>query len=83
MFNNKDLTKVFDDRWKANHNDDVKINKDNNKRFNDRLFDVKDEDGEIKGNLQRNFDRLNKNLETSKKLQIENRIRNLRGKNNG
>jgi len=62
MFNNKDLTKVFDDRWKANHNDDVKINKDNNKRFNDRL---------------------NKNLETSKKLQIENRIRNLRGKNNG
>ena len=43
MFNNRqeDLTKVFDRTWKANHNDDVKIAREKEKKFMDRMFNVK------------------------------------------
>ena len=43
MFNNRqeDLTKVFDRTWKANHNNDVKIAREKERKFMDRMFNVK------------------------------------------
>lgn len=42
MFNRKleDLTEVFDKRWKANHNDDVKVARESEKKFMDKMFNV-------------------------------------------
>ncbi len=41
MFNNnqRDLTKIFDNQWKANHNDMKKI-ENHEKDFVDRMFNV-------------------------------------------
>ena len=43
MFNRRqeDLTKVFDRNWKASHNDDVKIVRENEKKFMDKMFNNK------------------------------------------
>ena len=42
---NKDLTQIFDARWKANHNyEAVRQAKEKDKRFIDRMFNKKTED---------------------------------------
>ena len=40
MLNNRqeDLSKVFDKRWKANHNDDVKLAREKEKKFMNEMF---------------------------------------------
>ena len=64
MNRNEDLTKVFDRTWKANHNNDVKEARAKEKKFWDKMFNVKESNtssrgvitpGEQVGNLQRNM----------------------------
>ena len=38
MDRNEDLTKVFDRRWKANHNDDVQRAREKEKKFMNKMF---------------------------------------------
>lgn len=40
MNRQEDLTKVFDKRWKANHNDDVKKARDKEKDFMNKMFNT-------------------------------------------
>lgn len=42
MNRNEDLTKVFDRTWKANHNNDVKEARAKEKKFWDKMFNVKE-----------------------------------------
>lgn len=66
MFNRRleDLTVVFDKRWKANHNNDVKIIREKEKKFMDKMFNVNNSvnntkpltPGERASNLQSNMD---------------------------
>lgn len=64
MERNEDLTKVFDRTWKANHNNDVKEARIKEKKFWDKMFNVKESNtssrgvitpSEQVGNLQRNM----------------------------
>ena len=65
MFNRRqeDLTKVFDRNWKANHNDDVKIAREKERKFMDKMFNKKNvineniplTPGERASNLQNNI----------------------------
>lgn len=41
MNRQEDLIKVFDKRWKANHNDDVKNAKEKEKKFMNKMFNNK------------------------------------------
>ena len=38
---NEDLTRVFDRTWKANHNNDVKEARTKEKKFWNKMFNVK------------------------------------------
>ena len=42
MERNEDLTKVFDRTWKANHNNDVKEVRSREKKFWNKMLNVKD-----------------------------------------
>lgn len=42
MERNEDLTKVFDRTWKANHNNDVKEARTKEKKFWNKMFNVKE-----------------------------------------
>ena len=64
MERNEDLTKVFDRTWKANHNNDVKEARTKEKKFWNKMFNVKESytssrgvitPSEQVGNLQRNM----------------------------
>ncbi len=82
----EDLTKVFDRTWKANHNDDVKEAREKEKKFIDKMFNVKTPLEEKKlpkpltpneqvSNLQRNMNSMNN-------FNNQNRINNIKGKIN-
>ena len=77
---NKDLTEIFNENWKANHNDDVKIAREKEKEFWNKMFDVNSSGGNVVGNMQRDFDNLNKNINSNNEIRRQNRINNLRGK---
>ena len=64
MLNNRqeDLSKVFDKRWKANHNDDVKLAREKEKKFMNEMFGTNNREkvkpltpGERASNLQNNI----------------------------
>lgn len=50
MFNNRqeDLSKVFDRNWKANHNDDVKVARNREKQFMDKMFNTSSRQNSVK-----------------------------------
>lgn len=60
----EDLTKVFDRTWTANHNDVAKREREREKAFVDKMFNVKNKKEEVKfetpgmkaQNLQKNMD---------------------------
>ena len=64
---NKDLTQVFDQRWKANHNyEAVKQAKEHDKNFIDKMFN-KNKEEKPKQNInymQERLKRLNDNMST-------------------
>ncbi len=74
---NRDLTEIFDDRWKANHNDDVKQAKQREIEFINKMFDVKATKTTTCNNSQDNLERLNKNIQNANNWnrQIQNKNR--------
>lgn len=60
---NRDLIEVFDDRWKANHNDDVKKAKEREINFINQMFNVKPTSSTKRNTSQDNLARLNKNMQ--------------------
>lgn len=74
---NRDLTEVFDDRWKANHNDDVKKAKQREIDFINKMFDVKTSQTLSPNSSQENLARLNKNIQDANNWnrQIQNKNR--------
>lgn len=68
MERNEDLTKVFDRTWKANHNNDVQVARTKEKKFWNKMFNVKETESskrriptpnEQVSNLQRNINSAN------------------------
>jgi hypothetical protein len=80
---NRDLTEVFDAKWKANHNDDVKKLKERDRIRNNKLFSSNPSEYEKKDDF--NFP--NNNIKSSREIQLErldrnmSNLRNMRGKN--
>jgi hypothetical protein len=62
---NKDLTQVFDQRWKANHDyDSVKKAREQEKKFTDKMFNVKNNTNvpNISNSVEERVNRLNQNI---------------------
>lgn len=75
---NRDLTEVFDARWKANHNDDIKNLRDKERKFINKLFNVKEEKDDfvrpkVKSSREIQLERLEKNMNN-----LKNRNNNFR-----
>ena len=75
MNRQEDLTKVFDKRWKANHNDDVKKARDKEKDFMNKMFNTNINTisnnsvitpGEMGSNLHNNMESANRGINQSK-----------------
>ena len=67
---NKDLTQVFDDRWKANHNyEQVRQARENEKNFIDKMFHNKAPKQEDKtvNYMEARLKRLQENMNAVKK----------------
>ena len=74
----EDLTTVFDKRWKANHNDDIKIAREKEKDFADKMF------GNTNNNINKNYNtpqdrlnNLNNNINNARTGQIQNNLNNI------
>lgn len=80
----EDLTKVFDRTWKANHNDDVKRARKEEKKFIDRLFNVKPSIEKMtKSKIltpEEQVNNLQKNISDMNKINNQARINNIKGK---
>lgn len=64
---NRDLIEVFNDRWKANHNNDVKEAREREKKFINKMFNVKEENDnvvrpKVKSTREIQLERLEKNM---------------------
>ena len=79
----EDLTKVFDRTWKANHSDDVKNAREKEKKFMDRMFNVKRNSMDNK-NLtpEDRVNNLNNNMNNMRNFNNQNMMNNIRGKFN-
>lgn len=80
MERNEDLTKVFDRTWKANHNNDVKEVRSREKKFWNKMLNVKDNDNAntrkiVTPNMQ--VDNLQKNINDAANFQKRNNINNI------
>ena len=80
MKRNEDLTKVFDRTWKANHNNDVKEARSREKKFWNKMLNVKDNSNANTGkivtpNMQVN--NLQKNINDAANFQKRNNINNI------
>ncbi len=68
----EDLTKVFDKRWKANHNDDVKNARNKEKDFMNKMFNTNTINnnvitpGEMVNNLRNNMENANRGINQNK-----------------
>lgn len=79
---NKDLTKVFDAKWKANHNDDVKRAKAKERAFINKLFDVEEDDfnsnnvemPRVKSSREIQLERLERNMQALRNNRPNNRF---------
>ena len=82
-----DLMVVFDKTWKANHNDDVKNIRKNEKDFMDKMFNVKkpiDSSKELSKPLSQldKLNQMNNNMNSMNSFNNNNRINSLKGKFN-
>ena len=80
MERNEDLTKVFDRTWKANHNNDVKEVRSREKKFWNKMLNVKDNGNDntrkiVTPNMQ--VDILQKNINDAANFQKRNNINNI------
>lgn len=70
----EDLTKVFDKRWKASHNDDVKRAREKDRDFMNKMFNTNVNTvnnrpltpGEVANNLHNNMANANRGINQSK-----------------
>lgn len=82
----EDLMTVFDRTWKANHNDDIKKAKEREKKFIDRMFNVKPK--RKKRNTPKpltqkeQLEQLQKNMAGMNDFNNQTRLNGLRGKFN-
>lgn len=81
----EDLSKVVDRNWKANHNDDIKNAKIREKKFINRMFNVKDSN--VENTLKtktpnEQVKELQKNINGIRAFNNQNRNNSLRGKFN-
>lgn len=79
MQRNEDLTKVFDRTWKANHNDDVKVARANEKRFWNKMFNVKEDTSSKRGVITpgEQVSNLQRNINSANDFQNRNRVNNI------
>ncbi len=76
----QDLTEVFDQTWKANHNSDVKLARGREKQFVNKMFNVNQSESMVrKDNYQtpaeraKNLhDKMNQTIRTSKQIDVKN-----------
>lgn len=74
MNREEDLTRVFDKRWKANHNDDVKRAREKDRNFMNKMFNVNNNKvnnraltpGEMAKNLHNNMENVNRGINQNK-----------------
>lgn len=81
MNREEDLTKVFDRRWKANHDNGVKEAVEREKKFINKMFNVKEEKKDntyITPDMRAS--NLNKQINGANSFQKQNRINNIKGK---
>ena len=81
MDRQEDLMKVFERRWKANHDNGVKEAVDREKKFINKMFNVKEEVKEstyVTPDMRAN--NLNKQMNGVYDIQKQNRINNIKGK---
>ena len=80
MERNEDLTKVFDRTWKANHNNDVKEARSREKKFWNKMLNVKDNSNANTGKIvtpNMQVDNLQKNINDAANFQKRNNINNI------
>ena len=81
MDRQEDLMKVFERRWKANHDNGVKEAVDREKKFINKMFNVKEEVKEstyVTPAMRAN--NLNKQMNGVYDIQKQNRINSIKGK---
>lgn len=74
MNREEDLTRVFDRRWKANHNDDVKRAREKDRDFMNKMFNVNNNNnnnrvvtpGEMVKSLHNNMENANRGINQNK-----------------
>ena len=78
MERNEDLTKVFDRTWKANHNNDVKEARTKEKKFWNKMFNVKESSTSDRKVVTPNsqVSNLQRNMNTAVGFQKRNNINN-------
>ena len=79
MERNEDLTKVFDRTWKANHNNDVKEARTKEKKFWNKMFNVKESSTSDRKVVTPNsqVSNLQRNMNTAVGFQKRNNINNI------
>lgn len=77
-----DLMNVFDKTWKANHNDDVKRAKENEKKFMDKMFNTgsKNVIGKVGNTPLERVNNLNNNIDNARRGFNQNKINGIVGK---
>lgn len=81
MNREEDLTKVFDRRWKANHDNGVKEAVEIEKKFINKMFNIKEDKKEstyITPDMRAS--NLNRQISGANSFQKQNRINNIKGK---
>lgn len=79
MERNEDLTKVFDRTWKANHNNDVKEARAKEKKFWNKMFNIKESSTSDRKIVTPNsqVSNLQKNMNSAADFQKRNNINNI------
>ncbi len=79
MERNEDLTKVFDRTWKANHNNDVKEARTKEKKFWNKMFNVKESSTSDRKVVTPNsqVSNLQRNMNSAVDFQKRNNINNI------
>ena len=79
MDRNEDLTRVFDRTWKANHNNDVKEARAKEKKFWNKMFNVKESNSSNRGVITpgERVEKLQRNMNSAADFQKRNNINNI------
>lgn len=79
MERNEDLTKVFDRTWKANHNNDVKEARTKEKKFWNKMFNIKESSTSDRKVVTPNsqVSNLQRNMNSAVDFQKRNNINNI------